>query len=234
METIIKPHRRALVVATTVLLGGITASLAGNLQAINLGDAQPGIGAYISAVLWPLFLFGAIEVMLHTPWIRSWRDALTKWAGLASVAAVSLWVSYWHLVHVLHAFNYDAVSSHAGPLAIDLTMAMSTMALNRVGQARRGPEATMVNFASVPEDPFKAWEAEMDMDPVVTRPVSPAPEVSPASVPRTAVDLFTAWLSADTAVRPRAGEMYALVAADHEVTPRTARRWFYAVRDSLA
>lgn len=132
-----KIYRRPLAVSTTVLTAGIAASLAGNLQAINLGDRHPGIGSYVSAVIWPMFLFGAIEVMLHTPWVKSWRDGLTKWAGLTLVAFVSFWISYWHMAHVLAAYGYDTVSSHLGPLAIDMTMAMATLALNRVGQARR-------------------------------------------------------------------------------------------------
>lgn len=243
MEKIVKPCRRALAVSTTVLISGIAASLAGNLQAINLGDAQPGIGGYISATLWPLFLFGAIEVMLHTPWIKSWRDALTKWAGLGGVAMVALWVSYWHLAHVLTAYGYDTVSSHAGPLAIDLTMAMATMALNRVGQARRGPVATVSTLDGL----LAEWEAEMD-EPMATQPepgvdevapISPAPslarsnEVKPESVPEAARTAFKVWTATEPADRPTAGDMYALVGGEHKVSPRTARRWYYAAKATL-
>jgi hypothetical protein len=52
-------------------------------------------------------------------------------------AFVALYVSYGHLQDVLAAYGYDIVSSHAGPVAIDVTMAMATLALNRVGQKRR-------------------------------------------------------------------------------------------------
>jgi len=137
-----KAHRRPAVIATVVLILGIAASLGGNLQAINLGDAKPGAGAYISALFWPLALFLAIEIMLHTPWVNSWRDALTKWVGLVGVAGLALWISYGHLLHVLAAYGYDTVSSHVGPLAIDGLMAMATLALNRIGQARDGHVAT--------------------------------------------------------------------------------------------
>jgi hypothetical protein len=147
-----KVYRRPLAVSTTVLIAGIAASLAGNLQAINLGDRHPGIGSYVSAVIWPMFLFGAIEVMLHTPWVKSWRDGLTKWAGLTLVAFVSFWISYWHMAHVLAAYGYDTVSSHLGPLAIDMTMAMATLALNRVGQARRVSTLTAVAIVDTAVD----------------------------------------------------------------------------------
>jgi hypothetical protein len=244
-----KTYRRALVVATIVLVGGIVASLAGNLQAINLGDAQPGIGAYVSAVLWPLFLFGAIEVMLHTPWVSSWRDGLTKWAGLLGVAFVSFWISYWHMAHVLHSYGYDSVSSHAGPLAVDITMAMATLALNRVGQARRAPEpearpvqvtlaAEAQNYVDTMADAghyLDRLAGELTAEtttafPLDIVPVSPAPAgVKPESVPADAADLILAWAGANPWERPRKGVVDALVALELGVAPRTARRW----RDAL-
>jgi hypothetical protein len=252
-----KTHRRALVVATTTLLGGIAASLAGNLQAINLGDAQPGIGAYISAVLWPVFLFLAIEVMLHTPWVSSWRDGLTKWAGLLGVAFVSFWISYWHMAHVLHAYGYDAVSSHSGPLAVDVTMAMATLALNRVGQARQAetqaivpntapviklaplPPATVLDTVDeTPEmDMWTRLEAEFPPGQDIPVPVSPAPrtnEVRPEAIPADAADLIHAWLDTPTSDRPSAGQVDEAISLTMGKTPRTARRWRYAIQDQRA
>jgi hypothetical protein len=130
-------HRRPAAVATLVLLAGVAASLAGNLQAINLENAEPGIGAYVSAVIWPLWLFGTVEVLLHTPWLANWRDRLTKGAAVLLVASVAAWVSYWHLANVLSHYGYDVASRYAGPLAIDAAMVLATLALNRVGHARR-------------------------------------------------------------------------------------------------
>lgn len=239
-------HLRPLIVATLVLLAGIAASLAGNIQAINLGDSAPGVGMYISAIIWPLFLFGAIEVMLHTPWARTWRDALTRWAGLTAVAGLSLYISYGHLVHVLEDYKYDTVSAHLGPLAIDLMMAMATLAMNRVGQARRGEKVgplvkvhQVQSFTEVP--PAAQWTDEdqalldqWDEDPIITRPVSPAPhlgrsnDIKPESVPGTAKELFETWMATPKGTRPIATDMYELVGAAHEVTGRTARRWYYA------
>lgn len=150
-NTTTKAHRRPAAIATTVLIMGIAASLGGNLQAINLNDAKPGAGAYVSALFWPLALFLAIEIMLHTPWVNSWRDALTKWVGLVGVAALALWISYGHLATVLDSYGYDVVATHVGPLAIDGLMAMATLALNRIGQAR-GHVATPITVATVALD----------------------------------------------------------------------------------
>lgn len=147
-----RAHRRPAAVATLVLLAGVAASLAGNLQAINLDNAAPGIGAYISATVWPLWLFGTVELLLHTPWLSNWRDRLTKGAAVLLVASVAAWVSYWHLANVLSHYGYDVASRYAGPLAIDAAMVLATLALNRVGHARRlanGQDTRWVNPGQV-------------------------------------------------------------------------------------
>jgi hypothetical protein len=272
-----KPHTRALIVSMTVLLGGIAVSLAGNVQAINL-DRPAGIGETLSALVWPLFLFWAIEVMLHTPWVRSWRDGLTKWVGLAGAAFIALYVSYGHLEHVLDAYGYDSVASHVGPLAVDVTMAMATLSLNRVGQSRRAHLATLdtpdlskpTTYVASEEDarvsadimanpmsyvgPFVApspssadglaqdesvWQSlvsrlDVQDEPSLAAPVSPAPagsnRVRPSSVPDQAVVLLMAWYTADATTRPTPGDVDRLVAADLDVSTRTARRY----REALA
>jgi hypothetical protein len=134
-------HTRAAKVATTVLVLGIFASLAGNLQAIYLDNAMPGVGAIVSAGLWPLLVLGMVELLLHTPWLANWRDHLTKLATVLLVVAVAAWVSYWHLANVLSHYGYDVASRYAGPLAIDAAMVLAALALNRIGLARRAPMA---------------------------------------------------------------------------------------------
>lgn len=254
----VKTYRRPAFVATATLLGGIAASLAGNLQAINLGSHQPGIGAYISAIVWPLTLFAVVEVLLHTPWMSNWRDGLTKAMGVGLVGAMAAYISYFHLAHTLSAYGYDVVSRYAGPLAIDAAMVMATLALNRVGHARRAVATVQVSTpAAVIKDldsrfrdgdidlsEPQTWTTEdqsyldrlaIELDspePVSAVPVSPAPrssEVKPESVPADAADLIMAWSGADRMTRPRAGHVDEILAPEFGVTPRTIRRW----RDSL-
>lgn len=142
-------YRRPTFVATAVLTTGVLASLAGNLQAINLDNAAPGVGAHISAVFWPVILFGTVELLIHTPWLANWRDRLTKASVVLLVAGVAAWVSYWHLANVLSHYGYDMASRYAGPLAIDAAMVLATLALNRVGHARRGQVANVQDIADV-------------------------------------------------------------------------------------
>lgn len=218
----VKTHRRPAFVATATLLGGIAASLAGNLQAINLGSHQPGIGAYISAIVWPLTLFAVVEVLLHTPWLNNWRDNLTKLVAVTLVFGMAAYISYFHLAHTLSAYGYDVVSRYAGPLAIDAAMVMATLALNRVGHARRAVSTVQVatdeeldSQTQQAADLMDTWTdadqsyldrlaTELDSpEPVSAVPVSPAPrssEVRPESVPADAAGLIMAWMDTPNGV----------------------------------
>jgi hypothetical protein len=161
-------HRRPTFVATSVLVAGVLASLAGNLQAINLDNAAPGVGAHVSAIFWPAILFGTVELLIHTPWLSNWRDRLTKASVVLLVAAVAAWVSYWHLANVLSHYGYDVASRYAGPLAIDAAMVLATLALNRVGHARRATvqdvgQATVQSFQyALPIGPMPLASVQVD------------------------------------------------------------------------
>ncbi len=138
-----KTYRRPVKVAITVLIAGFAVSLAGNLAAINLDDGKPpGVGAYISAVWWPLALFLMVELTLHTPWDSSFRDKAVRYLGITLVGGLAFYISYFHLAHVLSSFGYDTPSRYAGPLAVDVAMVVATMALNRIGVATRAAAAT--------------------------------------------------------------------------------------------
>lgn len=231
-------HLRPLVISTTVLAAGIAASLAGNLQAINLTSATPGIGAYVSATWWPLALFGVIEIMLHTPWLRNWRDGLTKLVAVGLVGAMAAYISYFHLAHTLSAYGYDVPSRYMGPLAIDAAMAMATLSLNRVGHARRAvdtpPVATVATQVDTWTESDTNWLTRIgaDLDSTTTPAVpldgldasAGSNVVKVDSVPAHAADMILNWGGEGTK-----GAFDASVATRFNVTPRTARRWRYAV-----
>lgn len=252
-----RTHTRALVIATAVLIMGISTSIAGNLQAINLADRAPGVGAYLSAIVWPITLFGVIEMLLHTPWLRNWRDGWTKAVAVGLVGAMAAYISYFHLAHTLSAYGYDTASRYMGPLAIDAAMAMATLSLNRVGHARRAavldtvatpsvdlatPRAVSLNIVatgpSTADEAVDIW-SRLGQDtttesPALPVPVSPAPrsnEVRPEAVPADAADMIHAWLDTPLDSRPREGQADEAVAAALGVHQRTARRWRYAIRD---
>lgn len=242
-----KPHTRPMAVATLVLAAGVATSLAGNLQAIHLDNARPGVGAHVSAIIWPLFLFASIEVLLHTPWLVNWRDRLTKGLAIGLVGAVAAYVSYFHLAHVLSNYGYDRASRYAGPLAIDACMAMATLALNRVGQARRavasvrpaevatGEPAEIVSHANAADEAesyIRRLAAELDSTTTPAVPVSVTaigPSLEPQRKRAARMTPEQAQEAQDLARIGRehdlpAGHIAALLAGWYGVSPRTIYR----------
>jgi hypothetical protein len=185
-----KSYARPVIVATTVLVLGTAASLAINAKAISLTDGAEA-GAYVSGLAWPLALLLVIELMIHTPWADNWRDRLTKAAALAIVGGIAAWISYWHGVHVLDHWNYDAVSQHVGPLVADVAMAVATLALNRIGQAKRLANLEVANPA-----PLASGQSAPVANPVATPP-APVANPAPASGQELSLEADWATLEAD-------------------------------------
>jgi hypothetical protein len=155
-------YRRPAAVATTVLVLGTAASLAINAKAISLTPNPEG-GAYVSGLAWPLALLLVIELMIHTPWMSNKRDAWTKGAALVIVGGVAAWISYWHGVHVLAHWSYDEVGQHAGPLVADVAMAVATLALNRIGHAKRMAKNVAVATVATPPAPVATVASAEDV-----------------------------------------------------------------------
>jgi len=162
---------------TGIILGG-GVSVAANYAHSFIPPANapagwtPEPGAVISAIVWPFFLFIAIEILARTAWPagRGWRAL--RWGGLLPVALLAAFVSYRHLSGLLAHYGEEALVVIFGPLAVDGMMAMATGALIATGRRRTTP--------SVP-DPAAAPVALAE-----TRP--PAPTLVPTTVPSTVAD----------------------------------------------
>lgn len=220
-----------------------------------------GLDTTISA-FWPAAVLLAIEMFVSTLWPTTWRMQLVRWVGSLGIGFVAMYVSWHHLSDLMSSRGQDGLVSTLGPLAIDGLAVMATGLIlssrghKRLDQpliapAREVTPAQMFGWdtpaATQPIDPswtaedqamLDAWDRDMDkVDEVV--PVSPAPalgrsnEVKPESVPETAKALFREWANASETDRPKSGDMYALVGAEHGVSARSARRWYYAAKATL-
>lgn len=173
------PYRRATAVAASVIGMGLLASVAGNFQSIILDTpdgAWPSVGSMISAVWWPALLFAMIELAIHTPWgnTRMWRAI--QWMGAGVIGGLAFYISYFHLAHVLSSYGYDVVSRYAGPVTVDVAMMVATLAMHRIGVAKRTPVATVAEVASVATpEPVATGQTE------VASVATPEPEPSVAS-----------------------------------------------------
>jgi uncharacterized protein DUF2637 len=148
---------------TGVSLGGL-ASIAANVahSFIPPGGAPtswaPEPGAVIGAVVWPVFLFIAVEILARVAWPHGRIWHLVRWAGLLPVAIVAALVSYRHLSGLLAHYGEEDLVVWLGPLAVDGLMVMATGALLATGRYRTTPEpeptpVRMARSADVPSRP---------------------------------------------------------------------------------
>ena len=119
---------------TGAVLGGLV-SIAANVAHSFLPpygsapDWEPEPGAVVGAIVWPVFLFIAVEILARTAWPRGLSWHLLRWAGLLPVAGVAAFVSYRHLSGLLQHYGEEPIVYVIGPLAVDGLMIMATGAL---------------------------------------------------------------------------------------------------------
>ena len=134
---------------------------------------QPEPGAVVGAIVWPVFLFIAVEILVRISWPTGKAWLLLRFGGLLPVAGVAAFVSYRHLSGLLAHYGEEPVVVLVGPIAVDGLMLMATGALLAIShRARAAADAAVVIAA-----------------PVAAAPVVPAavPGVPPVAAPAVAV-----------------------------------------------
>ncbi|MFC0005514.1 DUF2637 domain-containing protein [Micromonospora siamensis] len=163
-----------------LILGGLV-SVAANIAHSFIAPPNapagwtPEPGAVVSAIVWPLFLFIAIEILARTPWPTGpgWR--LLRWVGLPPVALVAAFVSYRHLSGLLDHYNEETLVVWFGPLAVDGLMLMATTALLATGKRATRPELVP---APAPATTAEAPSSDIPASPLV-RPAAATPATNP-------------------------------------------------------
>lgn len=123
---------------TGAIIGGLV-SVAANVAHSFIPPAgapagwHPEAGAVVGAIVWPVFLFIAVEILARVAWPTGSLWRLTRWAGLLPVALVAAFVSYRHLSGLLAHYGEDPLVQHLGPIAVDGLMVMATGALIATG-----------------------------------------------------------------------------------------------------
>jgi hypothetical protein len=158
---------------TGLILGGLVSVAANVAHSFIPPTAAPAgwhpqLGAIAFAIVWPVFLFVAIEILARVAWSTGFRWALLRFGGMLPVALVAAFVSYRHLSGLLAFYGEEPVVSTFGPLAVDGLMVMATGALLATGaRARQLAQAT----TPAPDGPV-----------VTTEMPAPTPTVVPAVV----------------------------------------------------
>ncbi len=189
-------------------LGGIT-SIAANVahSFIPPADApttwSPEGGAVVGAIVWPVFLFVAVELLARVAWPHGLTWQLLRFAGMVPVAAVAALVSYRHLSGLLAHYGEEPLVCVLGPLAVDGLMVMATGAILATGQPQTtrttAPSTVTTTVPAAPNAPSRVHAAltrtsahdTADTLPRVQdkaaaapapRPVSAAPEIPTPAV----------------------------------------------------
>jgi hypothetical protein len=149
---------------------------------------EPEAGAVVGAIVWPVFLFVAVEILARVAWPygRTWQAV--RWAGILPVAVVAALVSYRHLSGLLDHYGEEPVVSILGPLAVDGLMVMATGALIATGRHRTTSESVTIPADAAPGgDPALTTSTVTDPPAVPDMP-SRADEPSRVDVPSSAGD----------------------------------------------
>lgn len=103
--------------------------MAGNVTDTVMKTSDVNLGVRVPlALIFPGFLFGAIEVLVRIPWLaKLWHLAARGF--LLSVAVPTAITSYLHLHDLMVMGGETAVASVTGPLSIDGLMLGCTVAL---------------------------------------------------------------------------------------------------------
>ena len=122
----------------------------------------PELGAVLSAVIWPVFLFVAIEILVRIPWPDGTRWRVVRFGGLLPVALVAAVVSYRHMSGLLAHYAEDGLIVAIGPLAVDGLMVMAAGAL--VATARPAAAEELAEPAPAPTVAVRPAPVRDDQD----------------------------------------------------------------------
>ncbi|WP_245922776.1 hypothetical protein [Paractinoplanes atraurantiacus] len=217
MSTIIKVLRNALVSGRFWAYMGSTLGAAVSIAA-NVAHSYipptgspdtwtPKPGAVIGAIVWPVFLFIAVEILARVAWPHRWWWQLLRFISVTPVAAVAALVSYRHLSGLLAYYGEEDIVRVLGPLAVDGLMVMATGALLATGHRDTTPAAsttTQTTQSTTSHDlPVPAPANPVDTAPSApavpprttaatpTGDTTPQPRTTPAPTPEPAADTRT-------------------------------------------
>ena len=211
---------------TGAILGGLV-SIAANVAHSFIpphgapASWAPEPGAVVGAIVWPVFLYVAVEIFMRVRWPHGVSWHLLRWVGLLPVAAVAAFVSYRHLSGLLAHYGEEPLIYYVGPLAVDGLMVMATGALMATARHRTHP-STPTTSALTPSVPVAA-PAAVPSGPAAPTTAPPPPIVVAAAPVSPALPVPTPAVVAQRITAPRPAITPAAPAAVSRPGPRATR-----------
>jgi hypothetical protein len=131
----------------------------------------------VSAIVWPVFLLIAVEILIRIGWPHGVSWVLARFVGMLPIIGVAAFVSYRHLSGLLAFYGEEPIVCVIGPLAVDGLMVMATTALMALKVTARNTSTDIAAGASAPAI-VSAVPAPAPVAAAVAAPV-----VSPVDIP---------------------------------------------------
>jgi hypothetical protein len=212
------------------VLGGLV-SIAANVAHSFIPPAgapagwTPEKGAVASAIVWPVFLFFAVEILARVPWPHGRWWGVLRFGGMVPVVLVAAFVSYRHLSGLLAHYGEETVVCFLGPLAVDGLMVMATSALLATSAKRRAAATSATTDVPMPTAaPAPSSDAAAPARKTTPRKAAPAKTTKPPAktAPRKSSPAKTAPVPALTTAAPATPDRSVLSSATRESASSTA------------
>lgn len=131
-----KPPDIRWAVRGTLILG-VAASITANVLHARDNPISQTIAGWP-----PLALLITVEVVARVPIIRRWLG-LVRVCGVAVIAGIAAWVSYWHMAGVALRYGEATGAAHLLPLSVDGLIVVASVCLVELGgRDRAAKEST--------------------------------------------------------------------------------------------
>jgi hypothetical protein len=136
--------RNAKLTARSAFGIGVVVSLSANVY------AAPRNAVAIGVALWvPIAFLISMALLENVP--AHGLMGKVRFGGVAALALIAGWASYWHMVTVANAAGADWLTAHLLPLTVDVMMALagSAMKAKPAAPARKRPAAKKAATSNV-------------------------------------------------------------------------------------
>lgn len=165
-------------VARTIMIGGLSVSVGGNLVHSFLLPTHDAISV-VGSALPPTFLLGCVEVLLSLKWQKGWASDAVRWVLLPAIAVLSFYLSWLHIDAVILSWGADKWEARTYPVMIDAAMLLAGAALVLEGtEPDPGPDQAGEGAGSVEQADRTGPDPQPDPQPDQagsdrTRPTGP-------------------------------------------------------------